>query len=292
MKRKPRPFPSWKETPLGRLTTHIHKLFEEHLKKHPLSNYKEHNALLDVRNLVVQSVETFLNEPAIKKKYGVPIDSTDLVSFSHNDEPVNPQSSWIPIAGGEENTRPAGITNKEFTEFSDRLSKLFIDHGMYTSSLFIDVLNLFREAYLRPTENRPFSQGIYTRLIFGDIVNAETIKKQIVPCEVCGENRVVDICHIIPRRIKGSEKIDNAIFLCPSHHRLFDTCMLSKEEWAKIDWSRKARKSQIYAEKVLKVAHGKFWEKVEAGEWQKQTTWEIGLHALYKEHENDIDEST
>jgi hypothetical protein len=66
--------------------------------------------------------------------------------------------------------------------------------------------------------------------------------------------------------------------------------MLSKEEWDKIDWTRKSYKSQIYAEKVLKVAHGKFWEKVEAGKYQKQTTWEIGLHDLYKANEKDIDE--
>lgn len=66
--------------------------------------------------------------------------------------------------------------------------------------------------------------------------------------------------------------------------------MLTKEEWDKVLWTRKSRKSQIYAEKVLKVAHGKFWEKVEAANYQKQTTWEIGLHDLYKSNEKDIDE--
>ena len=70
MKIKSYPSNSWKETSLGRITIHIHNLFEEHLKKHPLNDYREHNALLDVRNLVVQSVESFLNESAIKKKYG------------------------------------------------------------------------------------------------------------------------------------------------------------------------------------------------------------------------------
>ncbi len=268
----------------------MHNLFEEYFKKHPQRDHSQDNALLEVRNLVLQSVEIFLKESSIHKQYGVPIDSLSLVSFASDDEPVNPQSSWIPIPGGEDKKRPAGITNEEFTEFSDRLSKLFIDHGMYTSGLFVNVLNLFRDAYLRPAENRPFRQGTYTRLIFGNIVYNETIKQQAVPCEVCGENRVVDICHIIPRRIKGTQKIDNVLFLCPSHHRLFDACMLTKEEWDKVLWTRKSRKSQIYAEKVLKVAHGKFWEKVEAANYQKQTTWEIGLHDLYKSNEKDIDE--
>lgn len=280
----------WEETPFGRLTAHIHKLFEDYFKKNPQRDHSQDNEILEVRNLVLQSVDTFLKESTIYKQYGVPIDSLSLISFASDNELVNPQSSWIPIPGGEDNMRPAGITNAEFQEFSDRLSKLFVDQGMYTSGLFVNVLTLFREAYLRPTENRPFKQGTYTRLIFGNIVNAETTKKQAIPCEVCGENRVIDGCHIIPRRVNGTQKIDNVVFLCPTHHRLFDTCMLSKEEWDKIDWSRKSRKSQLYAEKVLKTAHGKFWEKVEDGKYYKQTTWELGLHGLYKDNEKDIDE--
>ncbi len=281
---------SWEETPTGRLTVLIHRLFEEYFKKNPQRDHSQDNALLKVRNLVVQAVETFLKESGIHKQYGIPIDSLSLISFAADEEAVNPQGSWVPIPCGKDETRPAGITNEEFNEFSERLSKLFIDQGMYTSGLFINVLNLFREAFLKPTENRPFTQGTYVRLIFGSIANAETIIKQAVPCEVCEENRVVDICHIIPTRIKGTRKIDNVIFLCPTHHRLFDACMMSKEEWNKIDWSRKARKSQIYAEKVLKVAHGQFWEKMDSGIYRKQTTWETDLYGLYKENEKELNE--
>jgi hypothetical protein len=290
MKRKPPPLTSWKETPLGRLTTHIHKLFEEHLKKHPLSNYKEHNALLDVRNLVVQSVESFLNEPAIKKKYGVPIDSTDLVSFSHNEEPVNPKSSWIPIPSDEDETRPAGITNEEFKEFSEKLDKLFVAANIYTSELHVKVTSLFREAFLKPAVNRPFKAGTYVR--FGA---SGFVKDQAVPCEVCGESRLIHMSHIIPRRLRGSNGINNILFLCPTHHRLFDNCMLSREEWEKIDWSRKAKKSQIYAERVLKIVHGKFWEKVEAGVYQKRSTEELDvqdIRRLYRENKKDIEEES
>jgi len=281
---------SWEETPTGRLTVLIHKLFEDYFKKHPQRNHSLDNDLLEVRNLVVQAVDTFLKEGGIHKQYGIPIDSLSLVSFSADEEAVRPQSSWIPIPGGEDEARPAGITNEEYKAFDERLSKLFTKHGMYTSGLFVEVFTLFREAFLRPVENRPFTQGTYTRLIFGSVANAETIKKQAVPCEVCGENRVVDVCHIIPRRLNGGQKIDNVLFLCPTHHRLFDSCMMSKEEWDKIDWTRKARKAQVYAEKILKIAHGQFWEKVDSGIYRKQTTWELGLHGLYKENEKDIEE--
>jgi hypothetical protein len=281
---------SWEKTALGTLTAHIHNLFEVYFKEHHRRNHSQDNSLLEVRNLVLESLESFLKEPSIGKQYGVPIDSLSRVSFACDDEPVRPQSSWIPVSGGEDKRRPAGITNEEFAEFSDRLSKLFVDHGMHTSGLFVDVLNLFRNAYLRPGENRPFSQGTYTRLIFGPMVNAETIKKQIVPCEVCGENRAIDACHIIPRRVKGTQKIDNVLLLCPTHHRLFDACMLSKEEWERIDWTRKSRKAQIYAAEVLKVAHESFWKKVEAGNCRKQTTWEIEPHGVHGTAKQDTAE--
>lgn len=54
-------------------------------------------------------------------------------------------------------------------------------------------------------------------------------------------NRVVDICHIIPNRIKGTQKIDNVLFPCLTHHRLFDACMMSKEEWDKKEEKKDVR---------------------------------------------------
>lgn len=71
--------------------------------------------------------------------------------------------------------------------------------------------------------------------------------------------------------------------------------MLSREEWEKIDWGRKAKKSQIYAERVLKIAHGKFWGKVEAGVYQKQSTEELDvqdIRRLYRENKKDIEEKS
>lgn len=280
---------SWEETPLGRLTTHIHNLFEDYFKKHPQRDRAQDNALLEVRNLVLQSVETLLKESGIHKQYGVPIDSLSLVSFASDDEPANTQSSWLPIPGGEDEARPAGITNEEFKETIDKLVKLFNENRMYGSALHQEVTAIFHEAFFKPAINKPFRNGTYVRLAYGT-GESEFEKSQNVPCEICGENRVIDICHIVPRRVNGTGKIDNVLFLCPTHHRLFDACMLSKEEWDKIDWGRKARKSQAYAEKVLMVAHRKFWEKVNAGIYRRQTTWETNLYELYKKNEKNIEE--
>ena len=60
-------------------------------------------------------------------------------------------------------------------------------------------------------------------------------------CLICGETRVLDIAHIVPRKGKNhlsrkgwwNEKW-NVIGLCPNHHRLFDKNKLTKDEFEKI----------------------------------------------------------
>lgn len=162
-----------------------------------------------------------------------------MISFSKK-EAINPKNSWIPIPSENNETRPAGITNEEFKVYSEGLQKLFTNVGLYNSSLYLNVLSLFRDAFLKPSENRPFRSGTYVRLEFG-ATTSESVKKQNIPCEICAENRATDICHIIPKRLRGVHDIDNVLYLCPTHHRLFDNCMLSKDEWEKIDWCSKKR---------------------------------------------------
>lgn len=63
-------------------------------------------------------------------------------------------------------------------------------------------------------------------------------------CVICGFDRVVDRCHIIPRRVIGGiigfEKLAsfapsrNLITLCKNHHVLFDSQKLTDEEWQMI----------------------------------------------------------
>lgn len=55
-------------------------------------------------------------------------------------------------------------------------------------------------------------------------------------CLVCKEGRVVEMAHIIPRRLVGDELGElNLIPLCPTHHVLFDRQLFSPGEWLRID---------------------------------------------------------
>lgn len=80
------------------------------------------------------------------------------------------------------------------------------------------------------------------------------------PCEVCGEKRVTHFCHIIPRSEGGPNDEKNYLYLCPIHHHLFDHHRLNKEEWGKIDFSKKIEGSREYAQKIILPKLEKFWQ--------------------------------
>lgn len=48
-------------------------------------------------------------------------------------------------------------------------------------------------------------------------------------CAVCLFHEVVEVHHIIPRRVGGDDSPENLILLCPNHHALADRGMLSIE---------------------------------------------------------------
>lgn len=106
------------------------------------------------------------------------------------------------------------------------------------------------------------------------IVHEGLIRSRNLGCEVCGENRSTDRCHIIPRKLGGSWEVTNILVLCPTHHRLFDRFMLSRAEYAAIDWDEKSKPSQEYADTVILASHKAFWGKVRHGEYESVTAYD------------------
>jgi hypothetical protein len=49
----------------------------------------------------------------------------------------------------------------------------------------------------------------------------------------------------------GPSAEENYIYLCPTHHHLFDGRRLSAEEWARLDFSSRSASAQAYAKKYI-----------------------------------------
>jgi len=139
-------------------------------------------------------------------------------------------------------------------EYREKVKKFSSDNNI--NNLLVDLRN----------ELRHVIDEIYQQLsiqVTHDIVIEPTKRKLLynpsIPdeqaCQICGEKRAVDRCHIIPREHGGDIDAGNMIYLCPMHHHLFDHCELSNDEFNKIVLKDKAEDSVEYFKTVYRPYH-------------------------------------
>jgi predicted restriction endonuclease len=75
-----------------------------------------------------------------------------------------------------------------------------------------------------PLDSTPISLDVYF-----EKQDASSSKKY-KSCEICGEDRIINYAHIIPRGAGGGSNEKNYLYLCPTHNHIFDFDRLSKEE--------------------------------------------------------------
>ncbi|NBM55821.1 hypothetical protein GWI68_13805 [Proteus sp. G2669] len=154
--------------------------------------------------------------------------------------------------------------DSELTQFSEKC--YYIDGSNFRD--IFSVRDYILRAFFQNSDNQNFSNEFYSKR-YAEIMWEGFIYKRNSPCQICGENRSIDKCHIIPARLGGLLTTDNLLFLCPTHHRLFDRFMLSKAEWGTINWSSKSIESKKYAEEVTLEKHKMFWNKVYNNDFSK-----------------------
>lgn len=94
---------------------------------------------------------------------------------------------------------------------------------------------------------------------YGNILE-NCLSRNKPPCEICGEIRKSQFCHIIPRQLGGSNKETNIIWLCPTHHSCFDKGVLSKEEWNTIDWRGRSEIVRSFVSEVFLLRQQDYWK--------------------------------
>jgi hypothetical protein len=79
-------------------------------------------------------------------------------------------------------------------------------------------------------------------------------------CEICAEDRATNACHIVPREDRGQDIEQNFIYLCPTHHFLFDQARLSREEFDRISIVGKSEEAIQYFNEVHIKRHMMLWK--------------------------------
>ena len=87
-----------------------------------------------------------------------------------------------------------------------------------------------------------------------------SIKEYNKPCQICGEKRIINLCHIIPRSDGGDDDGRNLLLLCPTHHFLFDHARLSRSEFDKISLSQMQDEVRAYFISVHRKRHDLRWK--------------------------------
>ncbi|MFH1023283.1 MAG: HNH endonuclease signature motif containing protein [Planctomycetota bacterium] len=196
----------------------------------------------------------------------------------------NDNCHWL--KGNIPQERPPGPTNSEIQQLLSNVDKICRESNISFLTT-IGITDEIRKTFIIPNKNLPFVKGLYDRSKIGG-----WLFKQNTPCEICGENRSADSCHIIPREFGGAAAPNNILYLCPTHHRLFDRHMLFKEEWGKIIWSNKGVAASKYARIVLLPAFKSFWGRVEGTNFQRETSSAVSraLTAQTRQHDFVVDE--
>lgn len=270
-----------------RLDRHVRSLFTDFLKQHRLG-MELNNAVCELRNQVCRMIKNLPAEASISRKLGAPIDTMGLITFSRCNSCPHFEAVAPPVPFDLKEAEALETLLPRIQEFREKFKILQEELRLLSKTVAsqldfrpaYDVERLVYRAFFGELENRPYQRGDWST-VSASITTDGIIRNRNVPCEVCGENRRVDRCHIIPHHLGGSNLDQNILNLCPTHHALLDSHMLSEEEWARIDWKRKCEVSHQWAQKVMLTGHKDFWNQTIPT--RQLTTFEFLNHREFSE---------
>lgn len=133
--------------------------------------------------------------------------------------------------------------NKKLVRVADINNKICgICQKRLSLSNFRFLANRSYNSYCRPCENKKNleyrkKRPELSRRLFKTAYFRWKEKTVGSSCVICGENRTLDVCHIVARNGRNMSRLDprdNLLGLCPTHHRLFDEEKLNSDEYGKI----------------------------------------------------------
>jgi len=75
-----------------------------------------------------------------------------------------------------------------------------------------------------------------TRELFFTFIKRNNLNLYYKKCCICGFDRRVEMCHLIPHSKNGYYTLDNILPLCPNHHKCLDRNLLFDNEYEAIQY--------------------------------------------------------
>ena len=150
--------------------------------------------------------------------------------------------------------------------------KINVNTSIWVGWLERDIYNMIRNLFADKLTDKPWT--------LPELISSEYpsfIHDRKFSCEICGENRVTEKCHILPRRMGGSLALENIFILCPTHHSLFDRYLLSKAEFSKLNISDKSPSAIKYFNDVIEPNMKKFWETSSKQNYKQEKAFREGI---------------
>lgn len=146
----------------------------------------------------------------------------------------------------------SGETERELYERIVNARKRVYEVSQEVSKLFVETLE-------KCSQQSPIKPSItWVQDEYGNL-RLDGNRKLGAPCLICGEKRVSEYCHIIPKQIGGSNRSTNIIYLCPTHHSCFDKGVLTKAEFDALDLRGKSDLAKSYVKEVLGPRQERHW---------------------------------
>lgn len=91
------------------------------------------------------------------------------------------------------------------------------------------------------------------------------LKKNNIPCEICGFDKITERHHIIKRQDYGSDNPANLIQLCPNHHKMADSVRF-EEEMKKIIFDKTGKTGELLNPEQIKAIEDELYEICRCGD--------------------------
>lgn len=98
----------------------------------------------------------------------------------------------------------------------DHSTILHLKKGSKENDAIIDYIEQYKSRVKVPVFSNIGKVGAYT-FVYNEYEGK---------CAVCSFDSVVEVCHIFPRCLGGSDDLENLILLCPNHHTMLDKGLL------------------------------------------------------------------